>query len=353
MSTMRSTLSAIILHAAIFGTLGLLALDTFGFPEKTNKYLGIGSETFVIPVLLIILGANLLLHIHLHGRVQSLFRVGAGVLLPLLGVITWYWVRMLENSIYAQFRLHPDGLMLLFLTMASAILLTEPRTWWKQHWQKVLIILPFLGWIVIYLMSLWPMNFLKEIVKEDHIVEWLQFWVLFIGGILSLMKAWAEFKSKKRNWLYFLFFLGTGLAFIFVAGDEIAWGQRALGLEVSEEVLAANRQGEYTVHNLYAVEWAVAYLYAILSGFGIAGRWLFTQAAKLSAQLKFLVPFTPHYALLPIFAFAFLFFAQQLRIMWGIWHVWSEPAELLLYLGLVLWVLLTEHPRSGKSQSNP
>lgn len=348
MSTTRKTLLMMVLHAVIFGTLGLLALDTFGFPEKSNKYLGIGSEQLVIPALLIILGANLLLSTRLHERVQSLFRVCAGVILPLLGAITWYWVRMLENSIYAQFRLNPDGLMVIFLTMVGAILLTQPRIWWKQHWQKVLVILPFLAWIVLYIMSLWPMNFLKEVVKEDHIIEWLQFWVLFVGGILSLVKAWIEFKSKNRNWLYVLFFFCAGLAFIFVAGDEIAWGQRALGLEVSEEVQAANRQGEYTIHNLYAVEWAVAYLYAILSGFGIVGRWLFTQGAKLITPLKFLVPFTPQYALIPIFAFAFLFFIQQLRIMWGIWHVWSEPAELLLYLGLVLWVLLTVDPKSKK-----
>ncbi len=345
MRAKHKTLFATMLHLAVFGLLGLLFVDTFGFPEKTNKYLGLASESLIVPVLIGVFGANILLNVRLHPRIQSLFRVALGVLLPLIGVITWYWSHMLENSIYAQFRLHPEGLLLIFLSLTGAVLLTQPVQWWNRHWRKIIVLLPLLGWTLIYIMSWWPMNYLKEVVKEDHLIEWLQFWVLFVGGVLSLVKAWLSFNSAKRNWLFILFFLGAGLVFIFVAGDEIAWGQRVLGLSVSEEVQLINRQGEYTVHNLYAVEWAVAYMYGILSGFGIVGRWIVSTIAKINTKIRFMTPFTPHYSLIPIFTLSFIFFIQQLRIMWGVWHVWSEPAELLLYLGLVLWVLLTDYPK--------
>ncbi len=344
MQAKHKSLYATVLYLAVFGLLALLFVDTFGFPEKTNKYLGLASESLIVPVLIGVFIADIFWNVRLRPRVQSLFRVTLGVLLPLIGVITWYWSHMLENSIYAQFRLHPEGLLLIFLSLTGAVLLTQPVQWWNQHWRKIVVLLPFLGWILIYIMSWWPMNYLKEVVKEDHIIEWLQFWVLFVGGLLSLKKAWTSFSSSKRNWLFSLFFLGSGLVFIFVAGDEIAWGQRLFGLTVSEEVQLLNRQGEYTVHNLYAVEWAVAYLYAILSGFGIVGRWIVTTTVKIIPKLTFLIPFTPDYALIPIFTLSFIFFVQQLRIMWGVWHVWSEPAELLLYLGLVLWVLLVKYP---------
>lgn len=342
----RTLVTNAAIHIAVFVSLGLILLDTFGYPEKTNKYLGFGSEVTIMPVLLLVFVASYALGVKLHPWVQSLFRIGVGVLLPLIGGITYYWINMLPNSVYTQFRLHPMGLVLLCITMAGSVLLTQSKEWWKRHWVPVVVGLPIFGWLLIYYMSFWPMNILREVVKEDNIIEWLQFWVAFVGSILSLIKAKKSY--LKKQWIYFAFYGLAGIAFLAAAGDEIAWGQRLLGIEASEDVLNANRQGEYTVHNLYAVEWIVQYLYAIICGLGIVSRWGMKQLAKVIPLLKHVVPFTAHYALVPLFSLAFIYFIQQVRIMWGIWHVWSEPAELLFYSGIVLWVLLVQTPRSTK-----
>lgn len=346
MSFSRRLVATASIHLALFVSLGLILVDTFGYSEKTNKYLGFGSEITIMPVLLLVFVTNMLYGIRLDPRVQSLFRVCTGVLLPLIGGITYYWVNTLPNSVYAQFRLHPMGLVLLFITMTGAVLLTQSKDWWKRHWVPVVVGLPFLGWVLIYCMSFWPMDILKEVVKEDNIIEWLQFWVALVGGILSLIKAKKSY--LKKQWVYFAFYSLAGIGFLAAAGDEIAWGQRLLGIEASEDVWSANRQGEYTVHNLYAVEWAVQYLYAIICGLGVISRWGMKQLAKIASPFKYLVPFTAHYALIPLFLLAFIYFIQQIRIMWGIWHVWSEPAELLFYTGIVLWVLLTQAPSPKK-----
>jgi len=64
--------------------------------------------------------------------------------------------------------------------------------------------------------------------------------------------------------------------------------------------------------------------------------------ARISRPVRRLTMLAPLSLLIGFFVFPLIFFVQQLRIMWGIWHAWSEVAELSLYAGLVLSVVLFE-----------
>lgn len=180
------------------------------------------------------------------------------------------------------------------------------------------------------------MNFFKELVKEDHLVENLQFWVLALGS-LSLLPALLS-HWRKNHWLRTAITLAAIIGFAAVAGDEIAWGQRLLGLEVSETVKEVNRQEELTFHNLYAVEWLVIYAYTALSFFGTLGGVLI-RSIKSLRKYEFLAPLQH---LIGYFVLPLIYFVQQLRVEWGIWHSWSEVAELSLYAGLVLLMVIME-----------
>ncbi len=73
---------------------------------------------------------------------------------------------------------------------------------------------------------------------------------LALAGVFLLL---AFVRSRKRPGdllLVQLFLLLMAAVFLFGAGEEIAWGQRILGLETPEAIRAANFQQEITVHNL-------------------------------------------------------------------------------------------------------
>jgi hypothetical protein len=53
-----------------------------------------------------------------------------------------------------------------------------------------------------------------------------------------------------------------------VAGEEVSWGQRILGLQTPETLAEINRQDELTLHNIDDVRVALEF---VLIGLGLAG----------------------------------------------------------------------------------
>jgi len=187
------------------------------------------------------------------------------------------------------------------------------------------------------MVSIWPFNVFKEIVKEDKIIEYLQFYVLLIGSIWCFKRTY--FLSKTQMKLLSLFFSISAIGLLVVAGDEISWGQRILNIEVHEDIKQLNRQEELTVHNLYSVEWLVIYGYVTLS---TAGSFLWLVPYSLSFTRK-ITNYLPSHLLFFYFLFPFIFFTAQLLNDWGIWQSWSEVAELYLYSGIILWLVLIKN----------
>jgi hypothetical protein len=84
--------------------------------------------------------------------------------------------------------------------------------------------------------------------REDRVFEWASFVLFAAGGILALVNATRLFRSGRR-W-YGLIYIGAGLLFLFVAGEEISWGQRVFGWQTPQEIAEINRQGETNLHNM-------------------------------------------------------------------------------------------------------
>ncbi len=64
------------------------------------------------------------------------------------------------------------------------------------------------------------------IVQEDQIIEWMTFWSFFLASLVSI---WAMVRQKQSENVvpWFLFFVAVFC--MFVAMEEISWGQRLFG----------------------------------------------------------------------------------------------------------------------------
>jgi hypothetical protein len=85
--------------------------------------------------------------------------------------------------------------------------------------------------------------------EEDNVAENLQF-------VFLLIATWATASVARARWrrgepLLGLAFVVVALGAFFVAGEEISWGQRLLGIATPEAVSEVNIQHELTLHNTY------------------------------------------------------------------------------------------------------
>ena len=87
---------------------------------------------------------------------------------------------------------------------------------------------------------------LEWFCQEDGLLESLSaiFYFLAAG-----MFVYANHREGYRNiWLW-----GYALLFLMIAGEEISWGQRLLGIATPPALAAANVQGEVNLHNIQGV----------------------------------------------------------------------------------------------------
>ncbi len=85
-------------------------------------------------------------------------------------------------------------------------------------------------------------------VMEDGIVEWLTVAGLITTAIVCFHRLVFFFRRKTTLFLFVT--LGLGLAMVFVAGEEISWGQRIFNFKSPDYFLKNNSQQETNIHNL-------------------------------------------------------------------------------------------------------
>jgi hypothetical protein len=91
------------------------------------------------------------------------------------------------------------------------------------------------------------------ITDEDSILEWAQ--VAGYAGA-ALCAALLALHFRRSSLTTALLFLLFALGCLFIAGEEISWGQRLLRVETPDQLAQVNMQGETTVHNISTLhEW--------------------------------------------------------------------------------------------------
>ncbi|MEO6490220.1 MAG: hypothetical protein ABIO04_09795 [Ferruginibacter sp.] len=91
-------------------------------------------------------------------------------------------------------------------------------------------------------------GFGMQLLQEDQFVENITSIALFLGAIYVLYKCVKNISSK--NYLAGFFQLFVAFALIFMAGEEISWGQRIFHWQTTGLFKKDNLQGETNFHNL-------------------------------------------------------------------------------------------------------
>lgn len=98
-------------------------------------------------------------------------------------------------------------------------------------------------------------------MQEDGVVEWTSFLLFACAGVIGVVQA-----VRRRR----VFDLLVGLFCLFVAAEEISWGQRLLGYVPPDLFLENNFQQETNLHNFSDIfgrpKWVLA---AALAGYGL------------------------------------------------------------------------------------
>jgi hypothetical protein len=173
-------------------------------------------------------------------------------------------------------------------------------------------------------------TFHQRQLQEDGVVEWATFFAFLIAAAVATRQL---LRTHGRT-LDRVALLGVGLFCVFVAGEEISWGQRILGFKPPDVFLEHNYQQETNLHNflktILDTRWIVLFIALVYGVFAplVARRW------------KLLAPLAPAIGVAPSFAIvAFLegFYPFELS---------GELAELLLGLCFLTDVLLRSHETS-------
>ena len=106
-----------------------------------------------------------------------------------------------------------------------------------------------------------------SLTNEDSYVEHFTAIFFFLAGLLLVIVISTERRIFPRC-IYVLGFV----AFMFIAGEEISWGQRIFDFETPDIVMETNRQNEFTLHNIKIEDY---YLNKIFSRIYIYGTLVF------------------------------------------------------------------------------
>jgi hypothetical protein len=163
--------------------------------------------------------------------------------------------------------------------------LREDADWWRVPvgLAKALLVLPLVAGFVVVASRL-DKGLFRALTGEDGVLEWLQVACYATAAAFGLVTGVRLLRSGRR-WQG-LWFLALAAGCAFVTGEEVAWGQRILGIETPEALEAINDQDEVTLHNigdlqnlLNAVQLAVG-----MAG-ATAGWWLAGSASRVPRLL--------------------------------------------------------------------
>lgn len=106
-----------------------------------------------------------------------------------------------------------------------------------------------------YGLLLLGLPFVDQIIREDGIVENVGTVGFFLTAVFLIL-AWWQLRQQQPSPHWFKLFAYVGLAalFLFVAGEEISWGQRIFDFETPDELREINTQDEFNFHNLEVIQ---------------------------------------------------------------------------------------------------
>ncbi len=196
--------------------------------------------------------------------------------------------------------------------------------------------------IFIFLKFKVPETYLP-LIQEDSIVENMQalfyFLALFPAFLLSVKFL------KNRMFLHGILYILFSSGLLFIALEEISWGQRIFNIESFTWFRQNNCQDEITLHNLNHIQPLLHALFITLGAFG-SFAWCFMRfiRTKIKAEniLNFVVPdwHLSSYFLFVLFIYGLYEYLGK-RPAWNfVLKGDQEPPELLLAIGFLIFAVI-------------
>lgn len=180
-----------------------------------------------------------------------------------------------------------------------------------------------------------------RIGAEDNILEWGQFALYLLSAILAILLAYHYRKNKVLLFIYILLSLGL----LFIAVEEISWGERVLDISkdivVPADLMERNVQGELNFHNIDTIHSKISAAY-ITIGFIGCFSWLafhiLKKTVKINDEFKKILD-----RITPSWVFFFYFFPLFINFWdmdkYGFMPQDYELVETCLALGVFLFLL--------------
>ncbi|HEY7693777.1 MAG TPA: hypothetical protein VH816_15685 [Gaiellaceae bacterium] len=213
---------------------------------------------------------------------------------------------------------------------------------------RALLVLPFLGGaLVLAIRAKWTV--FDWVTREDSLLEWTQFAGYAVAAILGATIAW-RFHAAGQKWVARAYLAFT-VAMVFIAGEEISWGQRIFGWGAPAAL--ENKQHETTIHNtahvLKLFNWAM-----LLVGLcGFVAPWLL-RSRRVDAWMKALVPplfLTTWFFFLFGYKFARLTAFTQTQLTSRRYGEWAELC-LAVALAIFTFLVLRRRTPGGRGESS-
>lgn len=322
-------------NLAYISLLLLFGLEIFTNPLVLSNRTGINA-TLLALIFSIIYLVLIFKNIRLSKRI---LRFSALCALPLLSLVLIIFSNLestnYTNYVLENFRHHYKHLLNPLLFIGFIIFASQEKKWWTKNLEKFAFFLAFAIFALALTISIWPFNIFMELVKEDGPVEYIQAFSFFISGVLSLIISYTLLKKFELKFIAILY-LVFALGLIFIAGDEISWGQRLFNFTPPEIIAEDNNQNELTIHNLSAFEGSVQKGYILIGLYGSFVSLLLSQIIKTKSIVKHLFITQPF-----VFPYFLALFSYNYYTSLGdhvIGH-WSEPAEMMFALGVLFFVI--------------
>ena len=204
---------------------------------------------------------------------------------------------------------------MLAVTLATHAVLT---TWWEVRW----------------------------LAGEDRLVEWVTVGLFVMAAVASVLNARALRRLGHRR--LGLFHALLAALFLFVALEEISWGQRIFDWSTPEAISSINYQNETTIHNLSNFDRVSNSMTVVAAVLATAGG-LVRLALHLMRRVTTADLILPSLVLVPALLLIVAWNAggepwRELADAVGPRPVGDEAPELLTGLCVVLysWVVLTK-----------
>lgn len=227
----------------------------------------------------------------------------------------------------------------------------DAAIWGLPGWLAgVLFLLPFAGAVGV-VASFAHRPLFRFLTEEDSLLEWSQFAGYTLAAVLSAL-CWRVL-SRAGNHRWALAYLLLAVGCLFVAGEEISWGQRIFGWGTPEALEKVNKQDETTIHNVGRLQ--EIFNFVLLCGglYGVVASWLAARRVRPWRDLPWLAvpPLCLTGAFVVLAGYRALRFAIFVEPRYGVvkfgeWPEFCFAGALAVFTFLV-WRRLRASPRAG------